>query len=716
MQIAPPSAEPDLAAVLVRLARERGARVERLRAEKLLAEAGAAWPGDPRLLWMKWLATGATSLGLRAKAMRMTVDDALRLAQDGALVVAASQGDQLVSLVLGFDGGHAEVAAEGSNDSRRLTPTQLTSELGAPIEQEPDKWVWMVVTDVELGHDHGGRLHRNPVNRLLDLMRPERSDIWVVVVFAFSVGVLSLATPIAVESLVNMVAFGRMLQPLLVLSIMLFGFLAFSGLLRALQTFVVEIIQQRLFVRVAADLAYRLPRIKPSSLHGEYGPELTNRFFDVVTLQKVVAQLLLDGVTILLTTLVGMTVLAFYHPFLLGFDVVLLALVTIGVFLMGRGAFSTAIQESIQKYRLAAWLDDLARCSSAFKSSGGAEFALDRANYLTAGYLECRRGHFKVLFRQLLFIFGLQAVAGTVLLGCGGWLVIREQLTLGQLIAAELIVATILSALNKLGKHIEGFCDLVASVDKLGHLFDLEMEPQDGQLALTPGSGVRVRITSASDGFDGARQEVRSLALESGERVALLDPAGAGGSPLIDMLYGLSKPEGGHVEIEHADPRDLHPETLRTAVAMVRSVDVFEGTLAENIHLGRPDVSMTDVRWALQGVRMLDTVLRLPEGLDTPLNGAGGPFIPSQLMMLMLARAVVGRPRMVLVDGALDGLGDQQLEVAIDLLTDPARGWTLLATTGRRTIAERFDRVIDLAAEDADAANLRPTSNGEAPQ
>jgi ABC-type bacteriocin/lantibiotic exporter with double-glycine peptidase domain len=466
--------------------------------------------------------------------------------------------------------------------------------------------------------------------------------------------------------------------------------------MRALQAFVVEIIQRRLFVRVVADLAYRFPRVSLASLEGEYGPELANRFFDVVTFQKVVAQLLLDGLAIILTTLVGMTVLAFYHPWLLGFDVLLLTMVVGGVTLLGRGGIASGIDESRQKYRLAAWLEDLLRCPIGFKTAGAADFALDRANHFAAKYLAFRQQHFAVLFRQLVFLLALQAVAATVLLGFGGWLVVKGQLSLGQLVAAELIVATILSSMAKLGKHIEGFYDVVAAVDKLGHLFDLSMETQDGSLALRSGSGAQLRVTDVShaSGGDWVQRGV-SLSIEAGEKVALLDPHCAGASTLLDILYGLRIPEGGHVEIENADPRDLRPDVLRRAVVLVRGIEVFQGSIAENVQLGRPDVSITDVRETLGDVGLLDDILRLPDGLDYRLNATGRPLTDAQLCRLMLARAIVGRPRLLLVDGILDALGDAELDRLGETIAGESRPWTLVLATSRAAVAKLCDRIIE---------------------
>lgn len=717
MSIASPDTATDLAALLIRVARGRGREIEHLRAEHLLSEARIAWPGEPDVQGLKWLAEATKSLGLRTRIARLSLEKALRFAQDGALLVGESLNDTAPLVVYDFDGSTVQIAA-GYLDGRRKVSTaeftKLVDERSAGTEEQ----AWLIVEDLELTHETSHHFHHRPVRRLLALLRPEKSDIWVVVVFAFFAGVLSLATPIAVESLVNIVMFGQLLQPLLILSLMLFAFLAFAAAMRAMQTFAVEVIQRRLFVRVAADLAYRFPKVCPNSLHGEYGPELANRFFDIVTLQKVVAQMLLDGISIVLTTLVGMSVLAFYNPWLLGFDLLLLATVIIGVLGLGRGAIAASILESKQKYKIAAWFEDLLRCTTTFKISGAGEFAVDRANNLTAGYLSYRQKHFSVLFRQLLFILGLQAVAGTVLLGFGGWLVIREELSVGQLVAAELIVAAILSSLAKLGKHIEGFYDVVAAVDKLGHLFDLDMEPQDGLLALPTSGGARLRMTDVthSNGGSWLKQGV-TLSVDSGQHVALLSSTPAETRTLFDILYGLSTPEAGHVEIEHTDPRDVRPDVLRQTVSLVREVELFTGTIAENVHLGRPTVTMTDIRTALQAVDLLDTILRLPDGLDTLINATGAPLASSQLLRLMLARGIVGQPSLMLVDGTFDHLPDATLESTCQALVENLPGCTFLVATQRKQVADHFPSVmrVDSGRGQATIKEQAPSQDREKP-
>lgn len=690
---ATPPVESDLASLLVSLSRECESPVERLRAQQLVRDAKLAWPGEESQQWRRWLTESCRCLNLHTRPAELTLAEAKELAEDGAALVGAWTPERGPVVLMG-----SEACVFNAADTPGGVPVVVGEDLLAS-EDEEQTTSWLLVEHAErIDAQHEKRLAHKPIARLLQILRPEWNDIWIILVFAFFAGVLSLSTPIAVEALVNTVAFGRLLQPVVVLAAILFGFLTFAAVMMAMQTYVAEVIQRRLFARVAADLAHRLPRVDAGGLDGAYGPELVNRFLDVVTLQKVVAQLLLDGVSLVLAALVGMTVLAFYHPWLLGFDVLLLGLIVAGLYVLGRGAINTGIDESKLKFKLTSWFEDLMRCRAAFKSGGGAEFAADRANLLTSKYLNYRSRHFGVLFRQIVFVLGLQAVAGTVLLGGGGWLVIQGQLSLGQLIAAELIVSMILSSLAKIGKHLEGFYDVVAAVDKLGVLFDLPVERHDGLMVVdAPREGLPVKLTDVRvAGASGELGDGLSLRLAPGEQLALLGPSGVGKTALCRLLYGEGTPAAGRIAVAGLDPADARPDVLRSHVGFVGEPEIFEGTLADNVHLRRPGVGPVESRAALESVGLLDKCLGLANGLDTPLTPAAKPLSGGQQRLLMFARAIAGAPRLLVVDGALDGLADAQLERVLHVLMADSRVGTLVVATGRRDIAERFGRVVAL--------------------
>jgi putative ABC transport system ATP-binding protein len=687
------SSKRDLEAVawlFEQLLLEAGRSADRSKVRRALEEAALAWPLGTDDRWWKWLYETSRSLGIRCKVIDCTFSQLTELAREGAQIITCVGKERNWKAIDGAKGRQFHVLAPLLDKNRIwMPPGRLKDLLGIT---DRDSLVRCLVIEPRLvGTDQDAleKGHRTPLRRLLALLGAEWNDIWIILVFSAITGVLALATPLAVESLVSTVSFGRLLQPVIIVAIMLFTFLAFSAAIVGLQTYVVDIIQRRLYARIVADLAYRLPRVESEDVDGLDKRELVNRFFDVVTVQKACATLLLDGISMTLYTMIGMAVLAFYHPWLLGYNVVLLAALAFVIFVLGRGAVYTSIKESKLKYKTAAWLEDLAACPTTFRYEGAAEFALDRADRLAFESINARRDHFQILFRQIVFSLGTQALASTVLLGIGGWLVISGQLTLGQLVAAELIVAVIVGSFAKMGKYMEIYYDLMAAIDKLGVLFDLKIERQDGLLHFHTDMPASVTISELSyTGWPG-QPGITGLNLEiiAGERLMLCGPSVGGKSHLLDLLFGLRSPKAGHISINGVDPRDLRPDALRRSVALIRNIEIFQGTIAENVHLERSEVTTNDVRDALEQVGLLEEVLRLPHGLETELIHDGYPLTSDQARKLMLARGIAGQPSLLLIDGTVDALCDEDLEQVMSVLIDPSQPWTLVMATGRGDVA-----------------------------
>jgi len=576
----------------------------------------------------------------------------------------------------------------------------LANRLGTPADR-PREWILLQPAAPLHAGGSQGHGHATPQRRLWELLQPERRDLLRVVEFAVGVGLLGLATPVAVQAVVNSVAMGGIRQPLFVLAIMLFVFLAFSGLLRIMQQWLVEIIQRRIFARISADLAWRLPRVTQAVHDRSHGAELVNRFFEVMTVQKASATLLLDGVATLLQAVIGLVVLAFYHPFLLVFDVVLILCLLAIVFLLGRGATETAIAESRAKYAVAGWLEAVARNHRTFKLYGGPEYAEERTDLLSHSYLHARERHYRVVFRQNASLAALSAVAGTAILAIGGLLVMEGQLTLGQLVAAELIVTSVLSSFSKFGKQLESYYDLLAGADKLGHLVDLPLESEgtsEGAERWDPNAiSVEVRELEFSHEDSDPLFRGLSFSIGAGERVAIVGAEGSGKGTLAELLVGLRTPSSGSVRLNGFDLRELRLDQARARISLVSDPEILEDTIVENVRLGRPGVEHEDVVEALEATGLLDSLRALPDGLQTRLVPGGSPLSGGQVQRLLVARALIGPPGLVIVDALLDDLDDREQIEAMDALVDPRRRFTLILLTRSTALARRCDRVIRLS-------------------
>lgn len=535
--------------------------------------------------------------------------------------------------------------------------------------------------------------------RIFALLKPDRSDIWIVTAYSVAIGLLTLALPVASQSLINTVAFGTVLQPIIVLSLLLFAALVAASTLQALRHWLVEVLQRRLFVRVAGNSSYRLLRAQSSFFDNVHGPELVNRFLDAAIVQKSVAVILIDGLTITMQTVVGLLLLAVYHPLLLLFDAVLFVMIMVILFGLGRGAVRSSIQESEAKYEVLAWLEELARNRGTFRSQAGQQYGWSRTNHLAEHYIEKRTAHFRIEFRQMLGSLGLQAFALSALLGFGGYLVTQGQLTLGQLVAGELIVSTIVYGFTKLSKSLESYYDLTAAVDELGYLDDLPIETPRGHQTLSGGYPAPLQLFNVEYAYRKGQNVLSgiSLKVEAGEKIAIHGDLGSGKSTLLDIISSLRSPDSGHLEIDGHDFRDLKLESLRTKIALVRRAEIFAGTLLENLTLGA-DIDSKQVRTVLEQVGLQAVVSSLPDALHARLSTGGAPLTRTQSLRLMVARAILLKPSVLLIDGVLDALeGLQSNDPLMRTLIAPDAPWTLILTSDKTDILRRCGRLYLLA-------------------
>lgn len=662
---------------------------------------------DGESSWARKLAAVLERTGLRAHVLSTSVDELAAATGLGRPVIVRASERGCLVLVTDRRGARLrieELPGTGEPEARPLarwiSAGELTSmvspssSVGSPIE-------WLAV-DAALpvrsleSDDAGGHGHPSPWRRLGALLKLESADVWAVIVYAIAVGVLGLTTPVAVQALVNTVAFGTLLQPLLVLSLLLFGGLALSALLRGLSTWVVEIVQQRIFVRFVSDFSHRLPRVRRDALDGRDAGELLNRFFDVFTVQKSVASLMLGGLELVLTVLVGLLVLAFYHPILLALDVLLVVIVLALVLGFGRRGVDTAMIESKEKYAVASWLETIARAPAVFRLGAGPSFAWRGADARARDYLAARKAHFRVVLTQIGATLALQAMASAAVLGVGGWLVVSRQLTLGQLVAAELIVTVVVASLAKTGKYLESAYDLLAGLDKIGYVVDLPVE-RGGGTAVADEGAAAITLRDVDAGYGEGGEDILagvSLQIAAGERVAIVGGAGSGKSLLLELFSAMRLPRRGSVRIGDADVRYASLEELRHGIAMVRDVDLVSGTVLDNVTLGRADVSATDAWRVLDAVGLRDAIEAVPGALEAELGADGAPLSRSAAIRLTLARALASRPRVLVIDGALDVLPSDVRSRVLDALFEAGAGFTLVVVSAHPEVLAMADRCL----------------------
>ena len=498
------------------------------------------------------------------------------------------------------------------------------------------------------------------------ILGPERNFYVLTGIYGVGISLLTLALQISVQMLINTVANTGLIAPLAVLSITLFALLVFSGLLNALRIHLMEIFGRRFYARMTSEIALRsIYANNPYFLDASKGP-LFNRYFDVVIVQKSVPNLLIGGFTIVLQAVVGFILVSLYHPLFLVFNIVFLALIWAIWAIWGPGAISAAIELSHEKHKTAAWLEGLAASNGFFKSERHVEYALKRTDEETAGYVDQHRRHFRKFFSQTIAFLMIYAAASATLLGMGGWLVIQGQLTLGQLVAAELILSAVFVGVSQFGYYLTLFYDLCAAVEELSLFYDVDQEE--------PVGAPPVPLLDATLEFIDVRGDARgkdanlNFTIPGGAKIMAAASDHGLQRLMAQLLRRHQKPAGGFITFGGGDIVATEVQALRQQIVMVNRPMMIEMTIREYLRLNCANASPLDIMNMLKTVGLEDAIAALPDGLDTKLASTGWPLSVTEVMQLKLAGAILAKPQVIVINQLIDLLPEERLRKVISAL------------------------------------------------
>lgn len=532
------------------------------------------------------------------------------------------------------------------------------------------------------------------IKPLLRVIYPETKYGWIVLAYAVFVGLLSLSTAWALQIFVNTVSWGSLIQPIFVLVFILFSVLLFSNIIDALQFYVVELLLRRQFLRITREFATTLPSL--NSDEKNYLPEITNRYFEIVSLQKTLSVFLIDITALAIQLLFGMIIIATYHPFFLLFDILLILLVYFTLKHFFSLSLSQSIEKSKVKYRIASWLEDIARLPHLFRSKSGLHFSNTMANNLLEEYLDKRESYFRSIFTQHITFLLIYSVMSASLLGIGGSLVVSGQLTLGQLVAGELILTMILVGLSKIGRKLDTIYALLTSCDKILHVLQLP-KIQSGDFDSTPlQAPATIELRNVS--YKSKRVQFSigpiNLTVHPGERILITGASESGKSTLINMINGDLLPDTGYIELDGTDTRDYKLSDLRQNILLLRGLDFFFGTVINQINLYAPETPQQYIREVLESLGILDSISARKDGLKTKVQPTGYPLSRGERVRLILARGIVSKPRLLIIDELLDALDPKNEEKCIKTLVNKQFPWTLLVNSVSDKNKHLFERTL----------------------
>ncbi len=536
-----------------------------------------------------------------------------------------------------------------------------------------------------------------PWNRFIGILQLEKRDIIQIFYYAIFAGVVALSLPLGIQAIINLIQGAQISTSWVVLVILVTLGVAFSGALQLMQLRIIETLQQRIFTRSSFELSYRFPKIKMVELRNYYPPELANRFFDTLTIQKGLSKILIDIPAAVLQILFALILLSFYHPFFIIFGVLLLTLIFIVFKFTAKKGLETSLKESKNKYKVAHWIQEIARTVISFKLSGSTNLGLNKNDDLVAEYLKSRESHFKVLMIQFIQMISFKVIVTASLLLIGGALVLNQEMNIGQFVAAEIIILLVIASVEKLILGLESFYDVLTSIEKIGQIVDKDLEKEEGEKPLFK-NGLFIELDNVSYEVPDRKKPILknvSLRLNQQSRILVNGESGSGKSTLFRIILGITEATSGNVYVNNLSINSLYLNHYRSLLGMSLSEESpFEGTIRENITFGNKNILDDKIYDVLDKVGLTSFLKDQPLGLQTIINAQGNQMSYTIAKKIVLARAIIKEPKVLILEDPLDRFNQAEMKRIINYLTDKTQPWALIVVSSSKNWVNKCSELL----------------------
>lgn len=535
--------------------------------------------------------------------------------------------------------------------------------------------------------------------RLIGMLKLDKRDVLQTFYYAIFAGLVNLSLPLGIQAIINLIQGAQISTSWIILVILVTGGVAFAGILQLMQIRIIENVQQKIFTRASFEFTYRFPKIKMSELRDYYPPELANRFFDTLNVQKGLSKILLDIPAALLQIIFGLLLLSFYHPFFIIYGILLLLLIYVVFKFTVQKGMDTSLDESKQKYKVAHWIQEVARSLVSFKLSGKTSLAVDKNDLLVTDYLKARESHFRILVIQFIQMIGFKVLVTGGLLLIGGLLVLNQEMNIGQFVAAEIIILLVITSVEKLIRGLETFYDLLTSLEKLGQVVDKDLESQEGEFPLSETEDLKVELENVSFGVNGKENilENISMKIEPRSTQLIVGANGSGKSTLLRLIAGILQPNEGNIYINNTSLRGTNPNHYRSFIGQsLIEESPFEGTILENITFGNTSISQKDLNWAIEAVGLQKFVKNQTKGLNTIIYPEGKQISYTVAKKIVLARSVVHKPKLLLLKDPLNQFDEIEALRIMNFLIDKNNSWSLVVVSQDPKWIGRCEKIITM--------------------
>lgn len=538
-----------------------------------------------------------------------------------------------------------------------------------------------------------------PFKRFYNLLQLDKRDVYQIIFYAAFAGLVNLSLPLGIQAIINFIQSGQLSVSWIILVILVTVGVGFGGVLTILQLRIVENLQQRIFVRSSFEFAYRMPLIKFKEMYSEYAPEKANRFFDTLMVQKGTAKLLLDFCTAFLQVGLGIILLVLYHSFFMVIGLLFIVILWVIFKFSYKDGLETSLNESKFKYKVAAWLQEIARNRESFRRKGAFEYALERNDKYATNYVNYREKHFQVMKKQYIQLTIFKVIVTAALLSIGGFLVIHHQMNIGQFVAAEIVIVLLINSVEKIIFGLESFYDVLTSVEKIGQVTDMEISciPQTSDKTE---KGINIETESINYNYPQHNKKSLkniNLKISQGEKIILTGTNGAGKSTLLRLLSGVLEPESGAMYVTDNYMNRLSEDTYRAQAGTYLQGDtLFAGTIRENIVFGNEELNSDDLKWALDNVGLTPYIKNFRERIENQIHPGGRELSASDVQKILLARSIVSKPNILFLEDPVDKMDELTSSKIVDFLLSEENDWTVIVTSKNDIWKSKCSRMITI--------------------
>lgn len=498
----------------------------------------------------------------------------------------------------------------------------------------------------------------SPLKRVQALIQEHKKEVTSIYLFSILGGIVNLSLPLGVQTIIGLVMGATMVTSIYVLIFLVVLGVFLMGLFQINQMKIIESIQQKIFAHYAYDFADKIPQLDLKQMDKYHIPEKVNRFFDTLNIQKGFAKLLLDIPVATVQIVFGIILLSLYHPLFIILGLILLLLLGLILYYTSQKGIETSIEESNYKYGVAGFFGEIARTIKTFKFSQGSDLNLIRTDENVSGYLGARTKHFHVLLFQYKSLLFFKVALTTLMLTLGSYLLINQQLNVGEFVAAEIVIMLVIGAVEKLITSLDSAYDVITGLEKLASVTDNPLETS-GDLELNTRAGLEIEMKNFSFEFEPGKPVLNSsnLHIQSGEKIQVVGPAGSGKSILMRVLTGNYIDFKGTLLINKVPIKNYNLQSLRKHTGiLLQNQEIFDGTVWENISLGNKEISPSLILATADELGFADFLNHFPLGFDSEIEPLGKKTPQTIVKKIVLLRALCGDKRLLLLENPWNGL------------------------------------------------------------